>query len=233
VSDKKKMGAFAIPLWQKIVSWLSATVIIWLNVKLVYKFLVEWILASEHQLLISFTIVPLCLFCLLMLLYITFAPMLSTYDWRHQEFHGSVPELKIETLENYCKIAISVDFSKSDNKAISKAIQLGGKEVHYVLIHVLESTNAVVYGEDAFDMEREQDYHLLLKYANQIKVMGYDCDVALGFGNPKSSIPYLVTKYGCDMLVMGTHGHRTVKDILLGTTIEQVRHQISVPLVLV
>ncbi|HRD40989.1 MAG TPA: universal stress protein [Bacteroidia bacterium] len=42
-----------------------------------------------------------------------------------------------------------------------------------------------------------------------------------------------MSAHHCDMLVMGTHGHKTFKDILLGTTIEDVRHNISVPLVLV
>ena len=35
VSDKKKMGEFAIPLWQKIASWLAATIIIGLNIKII------------------------------------------------------------------------------------------------------------------------------------------------------------------------------------------------------
>jgi len=34
-------------------------------------------------------------------------------------------------------------------------------------------------------------------------------------------------------LVMGTHGHKTFKDILLGATIDTVRHNINIPLLLV
>ena len=37
----------------------------------------------------------------------------------------------------------------------------------------------------------------------------------------------------CDLLVMGTHGHTTFKDLLFGTTVESVRHKINIPLVLV
>ncbi len=234
VSDKKKMGEFAIPMWQKVASWLAALIIIGLNIKLVYSVLVDWILSSESPLMISFTIVPLCIFCLIMLLYITFAPVFASHhQHKNFDFHGVVQALQFDKIENYKNIAISVDFSKSDNKAISKALKLGGKEARYLLVHVLESTNAVVYGEDAFDMEREQDYKDLKLYVDQIKEKGFDCDMALGFGNPKTAIPYLVNKNNCDMLVMGTHGHRTIKDILLGTTIESVRHNIKVPLVLV
>ncbi|MGZ3921788.1 MAG: Nramp family divalent metal transporter, partial [Bacteroidia bacterium] len=36
VSDKKKMGEFVVPFWQKSLAWLSAIVIVGLNVRLVY-----------------------------------------------------------------------------------------------------------------------------------------------------------------------------------------------------
>ncbi|MGZ3931391.1 MAG: Nramp family divalent metal transporter [Bacteroidia bacterium] len=234
VSDKSKMGDFTIPFWQKVASWIAATIIIGLNVKLVIGELVDWINGSGNPLLISFTIVPLCLFCFIMLLYITVAPLFARLGTEKKfDFHGEIPALKFAEEENYKNIAITVDFSGSDNKAISKALKLGGKEAAYLLVHVLESTNAVVYGEDAFDHEREQDYRELKLYEKQFTEHGYQCEIALGFGNPKTAIPYLVAKNNCDMLVMGTHGHKTIKDLLLGTTIEGVRHNIKVPLVLV
>src|SRR5690606_19207176 len=37
VSDKRKMGDFAIPTWQKIGSWTAAAIIISLNIKVVYN----------------------------------------------------------------------------------------------------------------------------------------------------------------------------------------------------
>jgi manganese transport protein len=234
VSDKNKMGEFAIPAWQRIASWVAATVIIGLNIKLVYGFLEEWISGSESPILISFTIVPLCVFCFIMLLYITIVPLFAKHHQnKHNEFHGEVAKLSLNKTEHYRHIAITVDFSKSDDKAINKAITLGGKDAKYLLVHILESTNAVVYGEEAFDMEREQDYHILKTYAAQLREQGYHCEMALGFGSPKTAIPKLVSTNGCDLLVMGTHGHKTFKDILLGATIDNVRHNIDIPLLLV
>ena len=82
-------------------------------------------------------------------------------------------------------------------------------------------------------MESEDDYQFLKQYAKQLIDKDYKCTVVLGYGRPKTVIPNLVAKNNCDLLVMGTHGHKTFKDILLGTTIEGVRHNINVPLVLV
>ena len=110
-------------------------------------------------------------------------------------------------------------------------MQLGGKQAHYILIHVLESTNAVMFGEETNDYERNEDSENLLAYKTQLIEQGYTCDFKLGFGRPKTVIPDLIS--GCDLLVMGTHGHTTFKDLLFGTTVESVRHKIEIPLVLV
>jgi manganese transport protein len=90
-----------------------------------------------------------------------------------------------------------------------------------------------VYGENAYDHERELDYQNLVRYQQSLSEKGIPSEIHLGFGNPKFVIPELLKKNNCDALVMGTHGHRTIKDLLLGSTIENVRHSVSVPLILV
>ena len=67
----------------------------------------------------------------------------------------------------------------------------------------------------------------------QLEKVNIKTEIQLGFGNPKQVIPELVKKNNCDTLVMGKHGHRTWKDIILGSTIDSVRHDVKVPLVLV
>jgi manganese transport protein len=234
VSDKKKMGEFVIPFWQRTLAWITAFIIIALNIKLVYESLESMITTSDSPLLISFIVIPLCLFCLLMLLYVFIVPFISKErNLSKKGFHEDVKPLQIHTNKSFDRIAVTVDFSSGDNKAINRAIQLGNPSTILVLIHVLESTNAVVYGEDAFDYEREEDVQKLKEYQQQLEAKGIHVEIHLGFGSPKQSIPDLVKKNNCDMLVMGTHGHQTIKDILLGTTVESVRHKISVPLVLV
>jgi manganese transport protein len=234
VSDKKKMGDFVIPLWQKILSWLATVIIITLNINLVFNELSHLIITSESPLLISFTIVPLCVFCFIMLIYILVIPFITKgFKNENKGFHEEFKELSLDFSSSLNRIAVTVDFGSSDNKAINKAIQLGNKKSTLILIHVLESTNAMVYGEDAFDHEREEDYQKLLLYQKQLSEQNITSEIQLGFGNPKTTIPELIIKNNIDTVVMGTHGHRTVKDILLGSTIEGVRHSIKVPLVLV
>ena len=115
VSDKKKMGDFAIPIWQKIASWVAALTIISLNIKLVYAEISNLIINSESPVLMSFTIVPICVFCFLMLLYILIVPFITNHKTTHNKgFHNELKPLLIEPTQQFNKIAVTVDFSDSD-----------------------------------------------------------------------------------------------------------------------
>jgi manganese transport protein len=234
VSDKSKMGDFVIPFWQKVASWIAALTIIALNVKLVYNELSDLIVNSSSPILVSFTLVPLAAFCFLMLLYIFFIPFFTRDRGTvGKGFHEDFQPLVLDAGKQLQRIAVTVDFGSSDNKAINKALQLRQADTVLVLIHVLESTNAVVYGENAFDLEREEDAQKLKMYQEQLLKAHIPTEIVLGFGNPKTAIPELVSKNACDTVVMGTHGHKTMKDLLLGSTIDGIRHALQVPLVLV
>ena len=234
VSDKNKMGEFVIPNWQKILSWIAAIAIISLNVKLVYTEIFNLLLNSKNIILISFTIIPICLFCLLMLIYILIIPfIMKEKKYSNKEFHDAFKPLNLNISPSPKRIAVTVDFSSSDNKAINKAIELSNNQSKLILIHILESTNAMVYGENACDLEREEDFQKLKLYQNQLLKENIVTEIQLGFGNPKLAIPELILKNNCDVLVMGTHGHKTMKDIILGATIDSIRHEIKITLVLV
>ncbi|MBS1650773.1 MAG: Nramp family divalent metal transporter [Bacteroidetes bacterium] len=233
VSDKSKMGEFTIPAWQKILSWVAAGVIIALNMNLVYAQLKE-MLFFYNPLIIGFTLIPLCLFCFIILLYITIAPFVSKqHKYKERSIHQKNQTIVFDDKKVIERIAVCVDFSNSDLKAINRAHTIAGKSATYLIIHVLESANAFVLGEHANDLEREEDVVRLNNYKQQLQNLGLSVEIVLGFGNPKQAIPKLVQEYNCEMLVMGTHGHKTLKDILLGTTIEGVRHELNVPLMLV
>ncbi|MCA0430806.1 MAG: Nramp family divalent metal transporter [Bacteroidetes bacterium] len=234
VSNKSKMGQFAIPTWQKIAAWIAALVIIILNIKLVYVEIKDLLLNSSYTIIVSFTLVPICIICFIVLLYVTFVPFIKKHSNKSSKFHTQPKALQLITQTNFNVIGVAVDFSEADNKAINKAIQLGSSNAKIILIHILESTGAVVYGEDTNDLEREEDIEHLKNYQTQLQKLGIICDYELGFGNPKTAIPEIIHKSKCNMLVMGTHGHKTFKDLLLGTTVEGVRHNLkNVPLVLV
>lgn len=234
VSDGKIMGEFKIPGWQKVLSWIAALAIISLNIKMVYNEITDLLVNGSHPVLVSFTLVPMCIFCFTMLIYILIQPfIMKRFKMTEKTFHSDFRPLLLTELSPTKRIAITVDFSSSDNKAINKALQMGTKASTFILIHVLESTGAVVYGEETRDLERDEDGAKLIEYQKLLQQAGFLVEIKLGFGDAKKAIPKLVKDLNCDTLVMGTHGHRTLKDLLLGSTINSIRHEIKIPMVLV
>lgn len=233
-SDKKTMGEFANKKWVTVCAWLIAIVIVSLNAKLVIETLGNWIKDADNPTLLYFTVVPLVIGAGLLLLYITVVPLLKrnvlatsiTPD-------GQAEKLQLITNVTYKRIAITVDFSSSDNKAIGNAIAQGGKEAEYILIHIVETAGARMMSNEIRDMETMQDKINLKKYKDDIEQQGFKVQTELGFGSPKKSIPEIVNTINCDLLVMGAHGHKTFKDLILGTTLDAVRHEVKVPVLIV
>ena len=233
-SNKKQMGVFANKLWLKILAWLIAGIIVVLNAKLVIETMSEWISHSENPLVYYLTVVPIVIAAGVLLIYITVAPIIKKE--KHKVTHtpdGLPAELNITDTNQYKRIAISVDFSMSDSRAISSAFSQGGKNAEYILIHIVETAGARMMGHEIDDLETVSDKSNLEKYRSDLTEKGYSVQTKLGFGNPKKSIPEIVNNCDCDLLVMGAHGHRAFKDFLFGTTLDEVRHNVKVPVLIV
>ena len=235
VSDKTRMKGFPISKTTQVASWVVALIIVSLNAKLVFNEIHDWLQTTSHPLVLWVTVVPLAVFFLGLLLYI----MLQPFFVRHkQTIDSHLPhnfELSFSQAEGYHKkrIAIAIDFSSADEKAINSAFELGGKAAQYTLIHVVETVGAMMYGGNIDDHETTIDDKLLLQYQEMLTAKGFIVTTELGFGKPNKAIPAIVNQGLFDILVMGTHGHTGLKDLLFGTTVDKVRHKITIPLFIV
>ena len=233
-SNKKQMGEFANKLWVKILAWLIALTIVSLNAKLVVETVSGWIAEAENPTVYYFTVVPLVVGAGILLLYITFAPIIKSVKHKVTYTPDGLPkDLDIIQAKKYNRIAITVDFSSSDSKAISSAFSQGGKDAEYILIHIVETAGARMMDHEIDDWETLSDKSNLEKYKSDLEAKGYKIEIKLGFGNPKKSIPEIVNNCNCELLVMGAHGHKAFKDLLFGTTLDQVRHNVNVPVLIV
>jgi len=233
VSDKSLMGKFRAGPWLIYPAWLCAIIIVSLNVKLVISTISEWVATSSSPLLIMFTAIPICFLVGLLLLWITFAPLFRKMKSKRTQLHGVPEELELTPKKPFERIAVCVDFSSSDSIALSAAVQQGGSNATYVLIHITETAMARVMEEETEDMETAYDRNALEGYAARLKASGYRSELVLGFGNPKMIIPKLIEEHKCDMLVMGAHGHQFLKDLFFGATINSVRHSTKIPVLVV
>ncbi|OXB01179.1 iron/manganese transporter [Flavobacterium oncorhynchi] len=235
VSDKSKMNGFHISKTTQTVSWIIAAIIVSLNAKLVYDEITSWLANSEHPAIIWFTVVPLAFGFLALLLYIIVKPFIARAKSNienHSPHHLKLQYVQKE-IYNKKNIAISVDFSKADEAALNNAFELGGINAQYTLIHIVETVGALMYGGNIADHETTIDGKLLLEYKDMLSQKGFKIETELGFGKPNTVIPNIINQGNFDVLVMGTHGHTGLKDILFGTTVDKLRHKISIPLLIV
>lgn len=233
VSDRSKMKEFTISLPAKIGGWISAIIIVGLNAKLVYQTLTDWFNQGTPGIL-HYLVLIITIGAGFLLLYVLFQPLFSKKkEDKESLMHKELPEIEIRPRVNYKSIAVAVDFSKTDSIAIGHAVSQGGKDAHYLLIHILESAGAMVERDRIEDAESKIDQAHLDSYYEKLTKEGYKIETKLGFGDPKKSIPAIVNQYNPDLLVMGAHGHRVWKDIIFGTTLDAVRHKVKAPVLIV
>lgn len=235
VSDKTKMKGFHIGRTTQVAAWVIALVIVSLNIRLVYGEVRGWLDAAEDPMWIWLTVIPVLAGFFLLLLYIVFMPVFATsrdhiYNHSPHNMRLKFAKAPVSSRKN---IAVLVDFSDADQTALNHAFELGGTDAKYTLIHVVETVGAMMYGETIEDHETTMDETLLRQYEEMLDGKGYNVYTKLGFGKPHKTIPEMISAGKYDILVMGTHGHTGFKDLVFGTTVDKLRHRISIPLFIV
>jgi manganese transport protein len=131
------------------------------------------------------------------------------------------------------RIAIALDFSADDPKIISYAVGQGNKNSSYILLHVVESAGAKLLGKETDDYETRKDLEMLENYVTELRHQGYTASAEAGFRNRVKEIARIVNENKADMLVMGAHGHTGLKDFIWGSTVNAVRHELKIPVLVV
>lgn len=234
-SQRRFMKEFTIKLWVKILAWLSAAIIVYLNIQLVIQQINDWIHgAGSNKFWIYVIVIPIALACLGLLLYVFIHPFISKVSKQKRQLpHGYAEQLLEKTLIKYKHVGIAIDFSGKDEKVIQNAIMIGGKAASYTFIHVVESAAARYLGTNAMDYETQLDNNNLTQYKQILEQMEYKADTQIGFGNPATEMSKIITEQDIDLLIMGAHGHKGFKDLLYGSTVDALRHKIKIPVLVV
>jgi manganese transport protein len=232
VSDQKKMGVFRIKKTTRVAAWVIAALLLFLNLKLVLE---EGILLFNMPGYWIWKIlsVGLLLGALVLLLYILIYPWMRKEEIKDVALHGEghvITKLEIPTFK---KIAIALDFSRQDEKLLAFAIGQGGSESSYILIHVVESASARMLGKQSDDLETRTDQERLSSYQSSLEKNNYRAVTRLGYIQRTKEIVRIVKEEGADMLVIGAHGHTGLKDFIYGETVNTVRHELKIPVLIV
>ena len=136
----------------------------------------------------------------------------------------------------YKKILVALDNSSTDRAMFSHIAELA--KVHrsqLLLLHVADGWAARNYNRfqlaDSEEMKEDRAY--LEQTAVGLRAEGLEVETQLEMGEPAREILKTAADQGCDLIAMTTHGHRFLKDLIYGSTITQVRHRATVPVLLV
>ena len=233
VSDKITMGEFAIGWPIKILSWVVATILVYLNGHLVLDFAIAF-LDQSNSLLLKILLITIILFFIGLIVFITVYPLFRKRDEKKDaDFHGALIELDLSQDLPVNKIAIAVDFSVADAKLIKTAVQHAHQATEFIFIHIVESATAKYLADASDDEETRKDQLRLDTYARALESKGYKVSTTLGYHHRVNEIVRIVHSSNAQLLVMGAHKHQGWKDYVFGETIESVRHKVDIPVLIV
>jgi manganese transport protein len=232
-SDKKTMGKFVIKPLVIFLASLIAAILVYLNISMVVGQASSFF-ATSGSIFWKTVIVLAGLFYLSLLLVAIFYPLMHKQSAIiPTQLHPDAAALHQIAIPVYEKIAVALDFSKNDLKLITHAVGQGNKNTTYVLIHVVESAATRLMEKDTDDLETRKDQQQLTTYIQQLKEKNIKAVGLLGFNDRAKEIVRIVKENNADMLVIGAHGHSGIKDLLYGQTIDSVRHDLKIPVLVV
>jgi manganese transport protein len=228
-SDKRRMGEFATPTVVKVLAWITAAIIIGLNLKLVVGTITTGL--SEGSFAVTYVLLPAALIAAPMLGWILIAPV-----WKRLIDKPAtrvptpvLPSLEKEISGQYRRIGIALEVSGDDAQILSGVLPLvRASEAEIVLIHVVESATARVIGTTVLDEEARQDGDYLERVAVELRRAGITCTTRIGAGEPEDEIARIAKEEALDLIVTGSHGHRLLGDLFHGSTTSELRHRTKV-----
>jgi manganese transport protein len=231
-SDKKTMGIFVIKPITKIAAWLIASVLIFLNLKMLVNE-ASGVFAGDNM-LAKIALLLIGVIFLVLLVYIILQPLITKNKKKLSiQMHPGVNTLQNLAIPTFSKIAVALDYTANDERLLAYAIGQGKEKSTYLLLHIVESASAKLLGKDSDDFETVKDREQMELYVRQLKERGYDAEGKIGFRNRVKEIARIVNEHNADMLVIGAHGHTGLKDFIYGETVNAVRHELKIPVLVV
>jgi nucleotide-binding universal stress UspA family protein len=133
----------------------------------------------------------------------------------------------------YRKILVALENSRADETVVphvAEPVKRLGSEL--LLVHVADGFAARNFDElklaESDEMKADRAY--LDGVAARLGKAGLHVTTLLALGNPPNEILKTAQREGCDLIAMTSHGHKIVGDLFLGSTIDKVRHNTSIPI---
>ena len=135
----------------------------------------------------------------------------------------------------YHRILVAVENSAADRTILTHVRSLAaltGAEL--LLVHVADGF-AARHFKDLNLRESEEirgDREYLETIAAELASASIVASTELAMGDPATELIRLARERNVDLIAMATHGHRLLNDLVRGTTVNRVRHEVKIPVLL-
>ena len=135
----------------------------------------------------------------------------------------------------YRRILVAIENSPADRTILTHVSQLAKLTgASLLLVHVADGWAARNF--DQLKLRESEEMKADRVYLEQVRAgleaQGFAVETRLAMGDPATELIKASEELGVDLIAMSTHGHRFVKDMLLGATADKVRHLVKVPVLL-
>ncbi len=234
-NDPLRMGQFASRLTLRVGGWITALVVIGLNLWMAQQAIADWARgAGSYAPLIWAGGISvggtLCGLLLWIAVHPYRRPAAATATLGLEERSAD-----LITAPTYRRILVPLDHSPLDRIALGHAAGLAARANGRIyLLHVEEGVNSQIYGSESSTAEVEAGREYLDSLVDSLAEMKIEVETAIRHGsNPRKEIVGYAREIQPDLLVMGAHGHGGLKDLIFGNTINPVRHKLNVPILVV
>jgi len=135
----------------------------------------------------------------------------------------------------YRRILVAVENSRADQTILAHVRDLAaltGAEL--LLVHVAHGFAARHFDDlqlrESEEMRADRAY--LDRLADELSAHALRVSTELALGDPATELIRVSRERNVDLIAMATHGHRLLNDLLRGTTVNRVRHEVSIPVLL-
>jgi nucleotide-binding universal stress UspA family protein len=136
----------------------------------------------------------------------------------------------------YQKILVALENGRADDTLVPHIAELArrlGSEL--LLVHVADGWAARNFDQlklaESAEMKADRAY--LESVAARLRAAGLKVTTELVLGNPPTEILKTAAARTCDLIAMTSHGHKLIGDFFLGSTIDKVRHNTTIPILVV
>ena len=136
----------------------------------------------------------------------------------------------------YHKILVALENSSADQNLLPHVTELAKRlHSHLLLVHVADGWAARNFNhlKLAESEEMKADRAYLDATVEKLRSEGLSVNAHLALGDPPTELLKTAEAQSCDLIAMTSHGHRLLGDLLFGSTIHEVRHRTSIPVLLV